>query len=667
MRNVRFKLTGAAGFLTRLRRDRRGSTLTVIAAAIVPLAGMVGSGLDLSRLYLVKTRLQHACDAGVLAGRKSMGAGIWTQSNGEPLKTANRFFDGNFEDGAYGSQNRSRTFTEAAGKVSGRAQADVPMTLMRIFSKPTMTMAVTCDAEMRLPNTDVMFVLDTTGSMADAQPGDSVSKMSALKTAVKCFYEIVARLDTNAVCTTGPPTGGTGSQVQIRFEFVPYATNVNVGYLLKPEWFANEALYQTRVAEYADRISSTDPAVTNTIVVNKNPRNDWTTTAIGIVSSTRCNQEPVPPNSSFMAAIGSNEGSAVENNTTGGNPSTTTWATYQYGFYYEYQRTYEGITCRIQRQTVYGDLRRTYTRTDTTSRVFNQWRYAQLPVNISLLKNGSSWNRSFTWPVGSQAADKTITWGGCIEERQTASYDSYTPRPNDVKDLDIDSLPVAGDASTQWRQVLPDVIYTRQTSSGRTRQEIKTADELDRDFYYACPREARKLQKWPSASTFSAYVDGLSPEGNTYHDIGLLWGARLASPTGIFGPENALTPQGGEIERNIIFMTDGDACTGVNNYTAYGVGWWDRRTTGSRPTDGCTDTGTLTQQVNARAAALCTAIKNKNITLWVVAFGQLEDATVTRLKACASSGRYFTATNSAQLQATFKSIADQISMLRLTS
>jgi hypothetical protein len=185
---------------------------------------------------------------------------------------------------------------------------------------------------------------------------------------------------------------------------------------------------------------------------------------------------------------------------------------------------------------------------------------------------------------------------------------------------------------------------------------------------YFCPTEARKLQQWNTPANFDAYVDSLRDDGNTYHDIGLLWGARFASPTGIFASENAYTAQGGEIERHIIFMTDGDPCTGVGNYTAYGVQWFDRRQTDANtaPTDGCTTTGTLTAQVNARTAAICTAIKNKNITLWVITFGTLSTDTVTRMTACATPGRYFNATNAATIQSTFKSIADQISQLRLT-
>lgn len=63
-------------FLTRLRHDTAGNTIAIVAAGIIPLAGMIGGAVDMSRLYLTKTRLQQACDAGALAGRKAMG-GRW--------------------------------------------------------------------------------------------------------------------------------------------------------------------------------------------------------------------------------------------------------------------------------------------------------------------------------------------------------------------------------------------------------------------------------------------------------------------------------------------------------------------------------------------------------------------------------------------------------------
>ena len=100
-----------------------------------------------------------------------MGGGTWAQSGGMPNTVALQFFDANFQTTAYGSGAVARSFSETAGKVSGTASASLPMTLMRVFGKTAETLAVTCDAEMRLPNTDVMFVLDTTGSMASKNPG----------------------------------------------------------------------------------------------------------------------------------------------------------------------------------------------------------------------------------------------------------------------------------------------------------------------------------------------------------------------------------------------------------------------------------------------------------------------------------------------------------------
>lgn len=600
--------SGLRGFLSKLVRDTRANTLAIMGAALIPMAGMVGGGVDISRMYILKTRLQHACDAGALAGRKAMGAGVWSQNNNYPNGQAEAFFTANFESGSFGSSGLTRAFTENAGRVSGTASATLPMTLMRIFGKTTETLTVTCGTEMRLPNTDVMFVLDTTGSMDDPQPGDSVTKMEALKVAVKCFYEIVARLDTDANCTTGAPSGGTGHQVQIRFGFVPYSVNVNVGKLLKPEWVEDNPYYQTRQRQSGGPSGTTG---------------SWSNWAnYGWVS---CSS--IPANTS-----------TVEYRTT-----STFW-----GYcYLEY---------------------REYTTNVTSTPV--TWRYDRLRVDIRGLKNGTGWNNSFKLPIGNDMAEKTINWAGCIEERATVKQLTYWPIPTEANDLNIDMVPTT-DADTQWKPILPDVIYTRRSTGSGTgswdRSQYDTTTNYRNNSSTYCPTEAKKLQEWPVADAFDTYVDSLTPTGNTYHDIGLIWGARLASPTGLFASENAYTSEGGEIERHIIFMTDGDACTGVDNYSAYGIAWFDRRQTSDSvaPTSGCTETGTLTQQVNARTEAICTAIKNKNFTLWVIAFGNLATTTETRLQNCATSGRYFKATNAATLQQTFKSIADQISMLRL--
>jgi len=114
--------------------------------------------------------------------------------------------------------------------------------------------------------------------------------------------------------------------------------------------------------------------------------------------------------------------------------------------------------------------------------------------------------------------------------------------------------------------------------------------------------------------------------------------------------------------RHVIFMTDGDTVANNYDYTAYGIGWYDQRTTKGND---------YNNQVNKRFEALCNEVKNmtpNGITLWVVSFGGgTNQSTENRLKKCATGDSYyFEAKDSAALQQTFKQIADDISQLRLT-
>ncbi|WP_213982192.1 TadE/TadG family type IV pilus assembly protein [Sphingomonas sp. dw_22] len=665
---------GARGFLGALARDVRANTLVIMTIALIPLAGMIGGGIDISRMYIVKTRLQHACDAGALAGRKAMGGGIWAQKvNGidnYPRVSAEKFFDANYNNQAYGALNVTRSFSENAGKVTGAAQAALPMTLMKVFGHTTETLNVACDAEMRLPNTDVMFVLDVTGSMNDkAINSDPQTKIQALRSSVKCFYEIVARLDTNENCAGGAPSGGVGPEVQVRFGFVPYDMNVNVGKLLPSNWFADKWTYQSRqVATVWGLADSHSDSWANW--------SNWSQTKRATTSTQADCQNNY--GADFDGSRGDLGGGKNESNggiQGGGNwQADQPWRDTDRNFQ-SWQSGTDG--CRYQERT------RDYTRTFSYHKVaagtanavaFNAWHYGPIERDITQLKSGNEWNPLYRYSadIANGYGTGTYTWDGCVEERHTVRETNYSPIPSGANDLDIDSTPNSSDANTQWGPALDDVIIGRRqnynNNSSYSTNDITTFTNFSTNRSYDCPTTAKKLQAWNDPSTFDTYVDGMWGGGNTYHDIGLVWGARLLSPTGIFRSENEFTPKGGEIQRHLIFMTDGDACTSEYNYQAYGIAWWDRRQTdpNQAPTSGCTTTGTLTQQVNARTQALCSAVKNKNITLWVIWFGAKNNTIEDMLKTCATTDRYFAARNQADLQKTFQSIASEISQLRLT-
>lgn len=151
--------------LGRLARDTSGNTLAMIAAAVVPLLAMVGGGVDMGRSYLAQSRLQQACDAGVLAARKKLGSDLIVMGElpEDVAEIGQRFFNVNFGDGSYGTRNRAFELSlETDNSISGSAAVDVPTTIMNLFGYDNLALAVNCQAKLNFSNTDIMFVLDTT-------------------------------------------------------------------------------------------------------------------------------------------------------------------------------------------------------------------------------------------------------------------------------------------------------------------------------------------------------------------------------------------------------------------------------------------------------------------------------------------------------------------------
>ncbi len=740
------------GFLHRLLHNEAGNTLFMTAAFMIPLLGLVGGGVDMSRLYLAKTRLQQACDAGALAGRKAMANGSWTA--GTAITTtegrANNIFDGNFKNsGEYGSGMVTRSFTESGGVVTGTASVDMPMMVIKVLGITNKTLNISCTAKMEIPNTDVMFVIDNTGSMncqvahsGYSCPGgdnngveDAAAKMKGLRSAIKCFYEALAKIDTTEDCGSTP--SGTVN-AQIRFGFMPYSVNVNVGKLLPNSYFPDTWTYQSREPNYATVYAWTagiessinwgswsTPSSSLTNASTYSGFSDISTSGGGTVTvnGIAYTKRPTGMSSTTCPALNTmtpntlltyTDSASLQTATLTGTSTPTHPATQQtlnysqndnhtaVGYRYRWVSS-GGGSCRLQKSNNYNyTLTRTGSSTKdltwNTHTTITGWTYRAVTHNISALKaGGSTWNNSVALPLATAngasvtlsgsttpsyiqiLANTNVDWGGCIEERQTyqntnsstITTTDWNPIPATAYDTDFTTVPSSGTPGTQWGPMLSNAVWARYSGGTDTIADVVTSANLNRNFNYYCPTEAKKLQVWSTASSLESYLSSLVSIGNTYHDIGMVWGARFISPTGIFASENAATPSGQPIQRHIVFMTDGDTMTTTDNYSAYGVTWWDRRQTSYAPSS--TNTNNI---VNARLTALCTAIKNQNITLWVVSYGGGTNATTeTRLQNCASTPNapgvanthYFNATNTATLIAKFQQIAAEIADLRLIS
>jgi hypothetical protein len=739
-------------FLRGLSKDKSGNTLAIMAAAFIPLAGLIGGGVDMTRIYITKTRLQQACDAGALSGRKAMGSGSWTTNGATSSRGhAYQLFAANFKDGDYGTSGLTREFTESEGTVTGVASADVPMTLMQLFDEGDHEVSVVCTAEMEIPNTDVMFVLDVTLSM-ECAPSDanlacntgvaaSSKRITGLRKAVKCFYEALLKVNTAEVCGGDPTATAYTGTAQVRLGFVPYATNVNLGKLLPNTFIANNWTYPSREANtttvqtwvvgaqsstswgnwsspptlnqasgysnFAD-VSTSGGATTtiNGTARTKRPKNG----SGGELTSAQCLALNIMVGSG-QTMLDITDASSLQTATQVGTPAAPVHpATVQTINYNQeddhavrgYRYRYNNVTtddCRLQRSdertyTLDRDGTATKPVTWTPYQQWSSWTYKARTIDVSALKNGgSTWNSTVSVPNASTTsisglrlsganassttsitvpAAESVTWGGCVLDRATWQNsdgdpsDEWDPIPDEATDLDINLVPTG--TSNQWGPLIQNAYYGRESGGSRTTSNVTTttlSPSWERGDYY-CPNASRKLKEYTSASDttdFEGYINGLLAEGRgTYHDVGMLWGARFLSPTGIFADENDFTADGGAIERHLIFMTDGSTQTQLDNLYSFGLPWWDRRQTSQEPTATLLDS-----LVNERIEAMCTAIKNMNIKLWVISYGAGVNTTnKTRLQNCASPGQFYDAADTNTLIANFKQIASEIADLRLT-
>ena len=567
----------------RLLADTGGTTFAIVGASLIPMAAMVGSGIDLSRAYMAQSRLQTACDAAALAGRRAM--------SGDSLSTAaadeaRRFFNFNFEQGRYRTAAFIPSITRpSAGTVRVQASTQMQTSIMHMFGFQTLPISTTCEATQNFVNTDIVLVLDVTGSMEDDLNG--TSKIVSMRDAVMALYDELTPVQTQL----------QAAGMRLRYSIVPYSSTVNVGRLLQPGHLVNSWAYQSRMPIHF----TADPTRTE--------RN-----------------KTVSECTSYARA--KNPGDDVY-------PATQTFASPQYP--------------NNTRSDCY--VTKVYFNTDEIGQWSGSYLHVSMAQDVSRYKRGDEVDLPTREPGTST---KSGRWAGCIEERQTdpsISASSGYNIPADAYDLDIDLVPTNDE--TRWKPAWPDVTYSRGNSE---RDATLSRSESDpRRASFACPAQARRLAAITRAD-MKTYVDGLVPTGGTYHDVGMIWGARMISSAGVFA-DSPDTFNGMPTSRHVIFMTDGELKPENFIYSLYGQERYDQRITGRF------DAAEQYARHEQRFRMMCNATKGKRVSLWVIAFGV--DST-SALNDCASnSAQVSTIANRDALIAKFKEIGKNVGALRL--
>lgn len=634
-------------------RDENGNMLAMTAAAMLVLAALVGGGLDLSRAYMVENRLQNACDAAVLAGRRAeTTAGFDANAKAK----AESYFAANFNETDQTAYSTSfvASSPDAGNTVVGVATTKADTLVMKIFNNTTFNLKANCQASMSVGNSDVVMVLDVTGSMDQSITSSGPSKISSLRSAMKSFY------DTLAASTTG-------SNARIRYGLVSYSTTVNVGrliYNLNPDFLVNSMDIQSREPTYtytdeSVHVGWNDPVRTYSTGYSNTTFNTGTLySTTGYSKSSSCTNA-LPADTAWVNDGGTDDydpttvingsGNKVVTYSVGQDQTSTDYYCQKASDSKNYQYS------RPQYRTYF-----TYT-IDTSTPIteihsvphFQSWLYKKRTYNVSQYKTFAA----VTTDNGSNGANQSYTWNGCIEERQSVNDSTFTfsgssgISPAAAYDLDIDLAP-SSDA-TRWRPLFGDVSYYR-TDQYNNPSQVATST-YGKKASAPCPVAARLLAPMDK-DTFYDYADDLVTGGNTYHDIGMIWGARLSSPTGIFASTvNEAPSNGGEVSRHIIFMTDGQL--EPNNLTAqaYGIELLDKRITSNGSTSDAA-------RHNSRFRVVCDAAKAKGLRIWVIAFSTGLNADLTY---CASTDSAFTANSSSELNTAFQEIAKQVGELRV--
>jgi Flp pilus assembly protein TadG len=215
-----------------LCRARRGAIGVMTALLAVPLIAMTGLAIDVSRISLVKARLQMALDAAVLVEARDLGpGGSNSTADGIALFWANFGRVSNVT--TIGYMGATATIPVVGAPVSGSVlmtgSATIGVSMLGVLGIRPVTVTAASTAQTAATGLEVALALDNTGSMAG-------SSMTSLITASQQLVNILY--------------GGSDTQPHLWVSVVPFAAAVNIGNT-RTSWLVSGSLNQ---ANYTPKV-----------------------------------------------------------------------------------------------------------------------------------------------------------------------------------------------------------------------------------------------------------------------------------------------------------------------------------------------------------------------------------------------------------------------------
>jgi Flp pilus assembly protein TadG len=622
----------------RLCDDQRGNVFILFAVAAIPLLLIMGGAVDFARYARYKAELSNAVDAAALALARvgedyteaqaktfvenyvdafSVGDGHFTVESFDVTKTANGYIV--TADGVM-----KTTFLPLGAFVKGSDGAIMEMD-MDIVSEVV-------ESNNRV---ELAMVFDNTGSMSNSAGSNPCASGTDRMSGLKCAADLlVDTLMTDDVAGTDT----------IKVALVPFEGAVNIkNGSLDYSWLDWQDTPQAKFNS-----ANFDELETTTCVSSLWDR---------LPSFASLDLMPSLPSFRSIAGVG-HLGRLVASSLFGGLSDGGGLAGQQFAWWGG-----GGGGC---------------TTVTTSAPVSHKWIYDQL-----------------------HADDSDVEWAGCVEMR-AEPYDILDTTP-DAGNPDTLFVPFLwpdepdsnnDDGDSYWNNYLNDKITTssgwgdpedpdeaqRYVAKYKTSNVTWQYGQKDTTFPYTsgpnrgCPRPIVPLTN--SKSTITTAIDAMVAYGamGTYIPTGLVWGWHVLTSNAPF--TEGIAPGDDDYAKTIkaiVLLTDGEnSVTSVSNHNKslfsgynysglYYDGAYRLGTNGSA--------SSAQSELDTKTAQLCTNVKNDDILLFTVTFGDIATSAKTLMQNCASvvdgDSLYYDASDSDALYDAFHSIGEDLSEIRL--
>ncbi len=604
------------------RRNRDGNVAMMWALMGTALIGLLGLTIDFTRAVMVKTELQSAADAAVLAAARQPA----NVSMADRTASARAFFDS--EAPSYAS-SATVTLTDI-GNNGYRLRATAPMatSLARLVTNQDWTVGVNSEAVRGGMNLEVALVLDTTGSMSGQRISDLRNSAGDLvdlivQTQQTPYYSKMALVTWAMGVNAGPYATDARGAITPGRSISAAAWANGAGRAVSAATKANPAVFTSNAHGFANGDVVWLAGITGSGAWATNLNGRWYTVlnaaantfqlrnSSGTVVSTSSYSGSYPGGATVTRCL--EAACQVRVTSNGHGLANNDWVWIQ------------GVNGMTQINST----------TDTA------WQVTNVAANAYTLVGSVGPNYSAYTSSGTGYC----TASGC-------QYFRFTNASNAIRILQISncvSERVGGQATTD---AAPSTAFVGLNYASTSN---------------ACDATTGIIPLTTDTNALHNRINSLTATGSTAGQVGAAWGWYMVSPNwGYLWPSAANRPAAygtAETQKIVVLMTDGafnsPYCNGVIARDAL---------SGSGSTSDHINCNATNGSSASQTIAICNAMKQRNIIVYTVGFHIDNDATALSVfHQCATDDSHFyLADDRVTLQNAFQQIGQSISQLRLT-